>query len=173
MKNRKVTDHILLELSFLTSWELQKILSSLSDSFQGDRYDTLDHISRCFTDSEIKPLLPEPPPLILQDKRPVEEKLKDIQQCYKITENIDNPSLVESVIRKKGRKKSTETLKNRVFKVLDNNYELNETTEYDDILKSGIINIAENTFKTILSQWRKEKGIKVKRGRKSGVNNDQ
>ncbi len=167
MKNRKVTDHILLELSFLTSWELQKILSSLADPFQGDRYDMLDHISRCFTDSEIKPLLPEPPPLILQDKRPVEEKLKDIQQCYKITENIKNLSLVESVIRKKGRRKSIETLKDRVFKVLDNNYELNEDTTYEDIINNGIINIAENTFKTILSQWRKEKGIKVKRGRKS------
>ena len=67
-------------------------------------------------------------------------------------------------MRSKGRKKSQNgTLKERVFVVLDNG-----VTTYEEVLKAGIVNIAENTFKTILSQWRKEKGIKVSRGRKKG-----
>ncbi len=53
-----------------------------------------------------------------------------------------------------------ETVKEKVFKLLD---ESNGSASYDMI---KVVSLKENTFKTILSQYRKEKGIKVKRGRK-------
>lgn len=57
------------------------------------------------------------------------------------------------------------TVKDRVFKLLD---ECGSNASYDS-LSQAIVDLKENTFKTILSQYRKEKGIVVKRGRRKKV----
>ena len=56
------------------------------------------------------------------------------------------------------------SIKGKVFKLLD---ECGGSISYSMI---KIVSLKENTFKTILSQWRKEKGIVVKRGRRKKVN---
>ena len=67
-------------------------------------------------------------------------------------------------VLKRGRTKNKDgTLKDKIFLLLDTNFDNKELT-YDEILKSGI-SVAENTYKVILSAWRKEKGVKVRRGR--------
>jgi len=163
--NRKLFDNLIGELTFLTIGELQDILEILKTPFDGDRYDTIEYIAKYHDDEEILPLLPKQPPLILEDKRSVPEKIAELRDCYTKTEN----NCVENVVRSRGRKKSQNgTLKDRVFEALNNG-----ATTYEDVLKSGIVNIAENTFKTILSQWRKENGIKVTRGRKKGGLKDE
>ncbi len=158
--NRKLSDEIVLELTFLSLAELQNILIHFNNPFKGDRYDTLKQIAK-YDDADVLPLLPTPSPLVPKDKRPISEKLAEIRSYYKTeVSGIE----VDNIVRKRGRKKSTgDTLKDKVFAILDINNELS----YEEVLKAGIINIAGNTFKTILSQYRKEKGIKVKRGRKS------
>ncbi len=157
--NRKLSDDTLFELSFLTMKELSEILEDLKDSFQGDRYDTLDHLGK-YEDEIIKKYIPEETKLILQDNRSSEEKLEEIRGYYKKDDNNG----IDRMIRKRGRKsKKDGTLKERVFAFLETN---KTTATFEEVLKGGILNIAENTFKTILSQYRKEKEIKVKRGRK-------
>lgn len=169
--NRKLSDDTIVELTFLTMKELQDILKKLKDNFSGDRYDTIEYIGKYRNDNEILPLLPTPAPLIMRDKRPVPEKLAEIRSYYSKPESSSGIE-VDSIVRSRGRKKSEKgTLKDRVFEVLTTNFENQENElSYEEILKSGIINIAENTYKTILSQWRKEKGIKIKRGRKKHEN---
>jgi len=161
--NKKLSDTVITEISFLTSWELRKILENFGDRFDGDYYETLKHIAKTYTDEEITPLLPVPPKLILTDNRSVDEKLEEIRKYY-VKENIDETRITTNdiPILKRGRTKNKEgTLKEKVFEILNNS---DKELSYDEILKSGI-SIAENTYKTILSQWRKEKGIKVRRGR--------
>lgn len=172
--NRKLSDDVVVELTFLSMKELQEILEKLKDNFTGDRYDTIEFIGKYHTDSEILPLLPTPPPLIMQDKRPIPEKLAEIRSYYNIPESSSGVE-VDHIVRSRGRKKSTNgTLKDRVFSVLTTNFGSQKIEymdfSYENILKSGIVNISENTYKTILSQWRKEKGIAVKRGRKKHEN---
>ena len=112
-------------------------------------------------------LLPYLPPVakLPANEKTVEERIQELRDCYKKSDTkIKGEITAENIVRSKGRKKSQNgTLKDRVFEALNNG-----ATTYEEILKSGIINIAENTFKTILSQWRKEKGLVVKRGRKAG-----
>lgn len=162
---RKLSDDLVVELTFLTGSELQSILKACGDCFSGnDRYDTIDYIAKWHGDEEIRPLLPTPPKL-QENEKTVEERIKELRECYKKQDaNIEGGITAENVVRSRGRKKSnSSTLKERVFYVLENG-----GISYDDVLRAGIVTIAENTFKTILSQWRKEKGIKVARGRKRG-----
>ena len=65
-----------------------------------------------------------------------------------------------------GRKKleAGTTVKEKVFKFLD---EAGGSLSYNMITT---ISLKESTFRTILSQYRKEKGIVVKRGRRKKVN---
>ena len=65
-----------------------------------------------------------------------------------------------------GRKKLEvgSTVKEKVFKFLD---EAGGSLSYNMITA---ISLKESTFRTILSQYRKEKGIVVKRGRRKKVN---
>ena len=65
-----------------------------------------------------------------------------------------------------GRKKLEvgSTVKEKVFKFLD---EAGGSLSYNMITT---ISLKESTFRTILSQYRKEKGIVVKRGRRKKVN---
>ena len=162
---RKLSDELVTELTFLTNSDLHKILKACGDYFSGkDRYDLIEYIALHHGDEEIKPLLP-PPPKLQENKKTVEERIQELRDCYKKSDTKSEGGVsVENVVRSRGRKKSQNgTLKERVFESLNNG-----STTYEDILRAGIINIAENTFKTILSQWRKEKGIKVARGRKRG-----
>ena len=172
--NKKLSDAVITELSFLTSWELRKILESFGDSYDKDYYETLKHVAKTYTDEEILPLLPTPTKYKSNDKRSLDEKLEELKSYY-IKDNVDETRITTNdiPILKRGRSKSKDgTLKDKVFLLLDTNFDNKELT-YDEILKSGIINIAENTYKTILSQWRKERGVKVRRGRPSkGVNNE-
>lgn len=64
-----------------------------------------------------------------------------------------------------GRKKleAGTTVKEKVFKLLD---DFGGSISYDMI---KVVSLKENTFKTILSQYRKEKGIVIKRGRRKKV----
>lgn len=167
--NRKLSDDLTVELTFLTLRELNTLLKSVNDSFDGDRHDTIDYITKRYNDDQIKSLLP-PPPKLVENEKTVEERLTELKQCYKKSDsNIEGEVTAENVARSRGRKKSQNgTLKEKVFE------ELNKRSPliYEDILKLGIVNISENTFKTILSQWRKEKGIKVARGRKRGDKNE-
>ena len=55
------------------------------------------------------------------------------------------------------------TVKEKVFKLLD---DCGGSISYNMIT---VVSLKENTFKTILSQYRKEKGLVVKRGRKKKV----
>ena len=165
--SRKLSDDLVVELTFLTSKELLGLLGSFKDSFDGDRYDTINYIRDRYYDEDIKPLLP--PPLKLRgDKKTVGERIKELKQCYQKSDiKIEGGATVENVVRSRGRKKSQGgTLKDRVFEKLNQN----TPPIFEEILKVGIVNISENTFKTILSQWRKEKGIKIARGRKKGEN---
>src|SRR3990167_7038900 len=174
--NKKLSDTVITELSFLTSWELKKILENFGDSFDNDYYETLKHIAKVYTDEEILPLLPTPPKYRTSDSRSLDEKLEELKSYY-IKDNVDETRITTNdiPILKRGRSKSKDgTLKDKVFEVLNDSFDAeNRELSYDEILKSGIINIAENTYKTILSQWRKERGVKVRRGRPSkGVNNE-
>ena len=163
--NKKLSDTVITELSFLTSWELRKILENFGDSYDNDYYETLKHIAKTYTDEEILPLLPTPTKCKSSDSRTVDEKLEELKSYY-VKDNVDETRITTNdiPILKRGRTKSKDgTLKDKIFLLLNTNFNDQELT-YDEVLKSGI-SIAENTYKTILSQWRKEKGIKVRRGR--------
>jgi len=174
--NKKLSDAVISELSFLTSEELRIILQKFDDSFNNSHYEMLRHMAKTYTDEQIIPLLPIPPKVITRDKRTRDEKLQELRGYY-TKENIDETRVTTSdiPILKRGRSKSKDgTLKDKIFKLLDMNLRTGDHADdvdtdltYENILKSGIVNIAENTYKTILSQWRKEKGFKVKRGRPS------
>jgi len=163
--NKKLSDTVITELSFLTSWELRKILENFGDSYDNDYYEVLKHVAKTYTDEEILPLLPTPTKYKSNDKRSLDEKLQELRGYY-VKENIDETRITTNdiPILKRGRSKSKDgTLKDKVFLLLDTNFDNKELT-YDEILKSGI-SVAENTYKTILSAWRKERGVKVRRGR--------
>lgn len=169
--NKKLSDPVISELSFLTSEELRIILQKFNDSFNNSHFEMLRHIAKTYTDEQITPLLPIPPNVVTRDKRTREEKLEELKSYY-VKENIDETRVTTNdiPILKRGRSKSKDgTLKDRVFELLDRDQadNIDNYLTYENILKSGILNIAENTYKTILSQWRKEKGIKVRRGRPS------
>ena len=174
--NKKLSDTVITELSFLTSWELRKILENFGDSYDNDYYETLKHIAKTYTDEEILPLLPTLTKYKSNDSRSLDEKLEELRRYY-IKDNVDETRITTNdiPILKRGRSKSKDgTLKDKIFEVLNNSFDTeNRELSYDEILKSGIMNIAENTYKTILSQWRKERGVKVRRGRPSkAVNNE-
>jgi len=174
--NKKLSDTVITELSFLTSWELRKILENFGDSYDNDYYEVLKHVAKTYTDEQITPLLPTPLKHIASDTRTREEKLAELKSYY-IKDNVDETRITTNdiPILKRGRSKSKDgTLKDKIFEALNDSFDTeNRELCYDEILKSGIINIAENTYKTILSQWRKERGVKVRRGRPSkGVNNE-
>ncbi len=162
--NRKLSDELVVELTFLTTTELHVVLKVCGDYCSAKtRFDLIEYIAKYHGDEEIKPLLPTPPKL-QENNKTVDERIKELRNCYQKSDTNNEGVTVENVVRSRGRKKSQNgTLKDRVFVVLDNGI-----TTYEEVLKAGIINIAENTFKTILSQWRKEKGIKVSRGRRKG-----
>lgn len=166
--NNKLSDPIISKLSFLTLKELQNILKNFNDSYDNDRYDTWKHLVKHYTDEQITPLLNKSPECKSNDTRTKEEKLQELRGYYVKSNDTINVTANDMPSFRRGRKKQETTLKDRVFTVLDENLE-NKRLEldYKGVLESGIVDIAENTFKTILSQWRKEKGIKVKRGRKS------
>jgi len=174
--NKKLSDAVITELSFLTSKEMRNILQKFADNFDNSHFEMLRHIAKTYTDEQITPLLPTPQKVKSKDKRTREEKLEELKGYY-VKENIDETRVTTNdiPILKRGRSKSKDgTLKDRVFELLDMNLRTEEHADnvdtnltYDNILKSGILNIAENTYKVILSAWRKEKGIKVRRGRPS------
>src|SRR4030066_539429 len=169
--NKKLSDTVITELSFLTSWELRKILEGFGDSYDNDYYETLKHIAKTYTDEEILPLLPTPTKCKSSDSRTVDEKLEELRGYY-VKENIDETRITTNdiPILKRGRSKSKDgTLKDKVFELLDMNLRTGDHADnvdtnltYEDILKSGILNIAENTYKVLLSQWRKINKISVK-----------
>ena len=166
--NNKLSSPVINQLSFLTLKELQIILSKFNDVYDSDRYKTWKHLVKHYTDEQITPLLNKSPECISNDKRTKEEKLQELRGYYVKSNDIINVTANDMPAFRRGRKKQETTLKDRVFTVLDENLE-NKRIEldYKGVLESGIVDIAENTIKTILSQWRKEKGIVVKRGRKS------
>ena len=174
--NKKLSDTVITELSFLTSWELRKILESFGDSYDNDYYETLKHIAKTYTDEDILPLLPIPTKCKSSDNRTIDEKLAELRGYY-VKDNVDETRITTNdiPILKRGRSKSKDgTLKDKVFELLNadllklghHSDDMDDILSYDEILKSGI-SIAENTYKTILSAWRKEKGIKIRRGRPS------
>ena len=168
--NKKLSDTVITELSFLTSWELKKILENFGDSYDNDYYETLKHLAKTYTDEEILPLLSTPPKYKSSDSRSLDEKLEELKSYY-IKDNVDETRITTNdiPILKRGRTKSKDgTLKDKVFEVLNDSFDAeNRELSYDEILKSGIVNIAGNTYKVILSAWRKERGVKVRRGRPS------
>ena len=48
--NKKLSDTVITELSFLTSWELRKILENFGDSYDNDYYEVLKHVAKTYTD---------------------------------------------------------------------------------------------------------------------------
>jgi len=154
--SRKLSDDVTFRLTWLSIKELREILIKLNDPYKSELFNTLKYISNNYEDSDIINLLkPEP-----VDK-PVSKQyiLDDLKRCY-IKDNDSNTVNIAV----KGRKKSfKKTLKERVFEFLNNN----DLRGYIDVLDGGIIDIAENTYKTLVSQWNKENGIISKRGRKS------
>lgn len=167
--NNKLSSSVIQELSFLTSYELATLLEKLNDRFCNEcygYYETLKYIAKHYTDEQIIPLLNTSPEFVSSDKRTSEEKLQELKSYYVKSDTI-NVTTNDIPMFKRGRKKQETTLKDKIFAVLDENIENYEELDYKGVLESGITDIAENTFRTILSQWRKEKGIKVKRGRKA------
>ena len=168
--NKKLSDAVITEVSFLTVKEMRNILQKFNDKYNDDYLNTLKHIEKTYTDEEILPLLPIPPKHTASDTRTREEKLAELKSYY-IKENVDETRITTNdiPILKRGRSKSKDgTLKDKVFEVLNDSFDAeNRELSYDEILKSGIVNIASNTYKTILSAWRKERGVKVRRGRPS------
>lgn len=165
--SNKLSSPVITQLSFLTLKELQTILGEFNDIYDSDRYDTWKHLAKHYTDEQITPLLKISSEVVSSDKRTKEEKLEELKSYYiksdttHITTN-DIPAL------KRGRQKKDKTLKDEVFELLNTHMESEKIElDYKGVLGSGILNIAENTFKTILSSWRKEHGIRVKRGRKA------
>lgn len=165
--NNKLSNPVINQLSFLTLMELQIILRKFNDGYDNDRLETWKHIAKQYTDEQITPLLGKSPECISNDKRTKEEKLQELRGYYVKDDATTNITANDMPAFRRGRKKQETTLKDRVFTVLDGNLE-NKRIEldYKGVLESGIVDIAENTFKVILSAWRKTKGIKVKRGRK-------
>src|SRR3990167_10402200 len=150
--NKKLSDASIVELSFLTSEELRIILQKFNDSFNNSHFEMLRHIAKIYIDEQITPLLPILPKVESKDKRTREEKLEELKSYY-VKENIDETRITTNdiPILKRGRTKSKDgTLKDRIFLLLNTNFNDQELT-YDEVLKSGI-SIAENTYKTILSQ---------------------
>lgn len=163
--NNKLSSSVITELSFLTLKEMQSILVKFNDSYDNDRYGIWKYITKHYSDEQITPFLKGIPIYQSSDNRSKEEKLQALKNYY--VKNPDNIVITNAIpMFRKGKKKQETTLKDRVFAVLDENMENYEELNYEGVLESGIMDIAENTFKTILSQWRKERGIKVKRGRK-------
>lgn len=159
---RKLSDDIMFKLTWLGLEELQELLKKLNSNYNNtDRFNVLKHMGQFYGDEQIIPLLR---PDKEYKKSNSFEILEDLKKCY-VKDNIDNSC--EKIVNKRGRKKLFEkTLKEKVFELLDV-----AILDYNGVLSAGIINISENTFKTILSQYRTAKGIKVKRGRKV-KNND-
>lgn len=165
--NNKLSNEIIAKISDLTLQEMGDLLNKLNDKYNNDYINTWKYLAKTYTDEQITPLLSIPKSYKSNDTRTREEKLEELRSYYVKSDNI-NITANDIPAFKRGRQKKDKTLKDKVFEVLDTNME-NEKTEldYKGVLESGILNIAENTFKTILSQWRKEHGIKVKRGRKA------
>lgn len=153
--SRKLSDDVTFRLTWLSIKELRDILIKLNDPYKSDLFSTLKYISNHYEDSDIINLLPPEPVYKINNKYDI---LEDLKKCY-IKEDTD---LTNIPVR--GRKKRfKKTLKERIFEFLDNS----DLRRYEDIIESGIVDIAENTYKTILSQWNKENGIITKRGRKA------
>ena len=166
--NNKLSSDIITELSFLSLNEMQNILKHFNDNYNNGYYDTWRHIAKTYTDEQIKPLVPTPIKLKSKDNRSTEEKLQELKSYY-VKDNVENQVTTSDIpMFKRGRKKKETTLKDRVFAVLNNSMNSGGIElDYKEILENDILNIAENTYKTILSAWRKEKGIKIRRGRPS------
>ena len=164
--NNKLSSELINELGLLTLKEMQNILKHFNDPYDNDYYNTWKYIAKTYTDEQVKSLLPIPIKLKSKDNRSTEEKLQELKKYY-VKDNVENQVTTSDIpMFKRGRKKKETTLKDRVFEVLNANIGSNGTElDYKEILESGVLNIAENTYKTILSAWRKEKGIVVKRGR--------
>ena len=162
--NNKLSSEMITELALLTLNEMQNILLHFNDPYDNDYYNTWKYIAKTYTDEQIKTLLPIPVKLKSKDSRTKEEKLQELKSYY-VKDNVENTVTSNDIpMFKRGRKKQDKTLKDTIFDLLDVN---GKGLNYKEVLESGVLNIAENTFKVILSQWRKERGIKVKRGRKS------
>ena len=166
--NNKLSSELIDELGLLTLKEMQNILKHFNDPYDNDYYNTWKYIAKTYTDEQVKSLLPIPIKLKSKDNRSTEEKLQELKKYY-VKGNVENQVTTSDIpMFKRGRKKKETTLKDRVFEVLNANIGSNGTElDYKGILENGILDIAENTYKTILSQWRKTKGIKIKRGRPS------
>lgn len=165
--SNKLSSPVITQLSFLTLKELQTILGKFNDDHDNDRYETWKHIAKYYTDEQITPLLKVSSEVVSSDKRTKEEKLEELKSYY-IKSDIPHITTNDMPALRRGRRKKDGTLKDRVFEALTINMESeNIELDYTGVLESGVVDIAENTFKTILSQWRKEHGIKVKRGRKA------
>lgn len=164
--NNKLSNEIIAKISDLTLQEMGDLLNKLNDKYNNDYINTWKYLAKTYTDEQITPLLPSPKIYISEDTRTRDEKLQELRSYYVKSDNI-NITVNDIPAFKRGRQKKDKTLKDKVFEVLDTNMK-NENIEldYKGVLESDILNIAENTFKTILSLWRKEHGIKVKRGRK-------
>ena len=160
--NNKLSSPVINQLSFLTLKELQNILEKFNDGYENDRYDTWKHIAKQYTDEQITPLLGKSSECISNDKRTKEEKLQELRGYYVKDDATTNITANDMPNFRRGRKKQETTLKNTIFDLLN---DANKELSYKEVLESGVLNIAENTYKTILSAWRKEKGIVVKRGR--------
>ena len=155
---RKLSDDLTNELSFIKKEYLENILKSFEDTFTGDRFDIIKHIAKHYTDEQLKGFLYCPLKNNTKSRGKIEEEITEIRSYY-----TSDTNSVDKIVRKRGRKKSSNggTLKDKIFKLLDNG-----VATYEEVLKEDGIFLANNTFKTILSQWRKTKGIIVKRGRK-------
>lgn len=162
MKKRILSDDVTREISFLNNQDLNILLHEIDrDNYQVssklDFFSKTKYISHNFEDRHIIPFLPAIPELIAKDKVTRDKELEFLKEIQKIDKTISKIST-----GRRGRRKSESTLKDKVFLLLKENINIS----YDDVLKSGIVNIKDNTFKVILSQYRKENNIKVKRGRK-------
>ena len=162
---RSLSGDTVFRLTWLSLSELQELLRKLHDMYSSsDRFNILKHLGNSYTDTRILPLLL--PEKEFEKSNKSSEILADLKKCYVKESMPDNGNVIYRVNR--GRKKSfKKTLKERVFELLDA-----EMLDYNGVLLAGVVDISENTFKTILSQYRTSKGINAKRGRKTKVVND-
>lgn len=153
-----MSSEVIQDLSFLSLKELQMILQSFNDDYDSDYHNTLKYMIKCYTDKDVIAYL-KPVRLVNKDKRSQEEKIAELRSYYKLSILEDKGGVIH--IDKRGRKKQDRTLKDDLFELFDTKGAM----IYSECINNGLI-LSENTYKTLCSQWRQARGIKLKRGRK-------
>lgn len=149
---RKLSDDLTQELTFLTKEELDKIAIKVGVDkrklLDYDWFETVKFLSLNFEDEDMKEL-------INQYKRNVEvpvidekERLRRIEEIKKCYQKKVNPKNIKKEHKKRGRKKGS-GVKEKLFRLFQSGI-----IDYYKILENRI-SVKENTFKVYYNQWKK------------------